>query len=123
MARLGKRDRLHQACRYLQHRWGVPVRLRVERKLPAAYRGCVGACEATQGGPPPLIRILGTVSLGAAMPTVLHEYAHAMAFARDPRAFERRSGTGGHDALFYRCLRQIENDWDYEGGASESVDF
>ena len=123
MARLSKRDRLHQCLRYLVDRFDCPARLRVEKKLPRAYRDCEGCFEITMdSGLPGLIRSRATLSLSSSVSTLLHEFAHALAFSRDSRAFDRKTDTGGHDFLFYRCLREIENDWHYREGSATSRD-
>ena len=121
--KLSKRDRLHQAERYLIWRWGLPFNLRVERKMPSGYEDCEGCCHPPEGNSEPLVRVLRTPSLSASIGTLLHEFAHVLALARDPAHLVRQSETEGHDHLFYRCLREVENDWHYFEGDFFSEDF
>lgn len=120
MKRLPTRDRLHQIKRWFEDEWGYKVRLRVERKLPKAYAGCLGCCEVGTKKEIPLVRVRLT-NRTESIATLIHELAHVIDFHRN--GWDERRKFEGHDRKWAACHHEIETRFLYEGGESDSGFF
>ena len=121
--RLPTRERLHQVLRWCVNEWGHEARMRVERKLPKGYKGCLGCVEFDEDWPkglPPLIRILKT-NRSQSVSTLLHEYSHILDAHRNGSHAGRRHE--GHDAKWRNVFHEVESRFVYEGGENESTDY
>jgi len=113
------RDRLHQICRYLCHKYRIKVRLRVEA-IPKSWK-CLGCISYDNSDLPPLIRIDKGLSKSESISTLIHEFAHAVSHRRHGCAWRREYD--GHDAEFALMQNEIENLYFYEDGDVESLEF
>jgi hypothetical protein len=121
--RLPTRERLHQIHRWACDTWDTPARLRVEKRLPKEYKGCLGCVEFPDEVPkglPPLIRVLKT-NRSQSAETYLHEFAHIVDCHRNGFAEGRKHE--GHDAAFRNVAHEVLVRFVYEGGEAESQDF
>lgn len=119
MARLNTRDRLHQVARWARHTFEIDFRLRVEKRMPREYRGCLGAVEFPDGLPP-LIRVKPT-NRSQSVDTLLHEVAHIIQIDRHGWKESRRNE--GHDRQFALVAHGVLMRFTYDGGEGESLDF
>jgi hypothetical protein len=117
--RISTRDRLHQICRYLSHKYRIKVRLRVE-SIPKDWK-CLGCISYDNSSLPPLIRIDKGLSRSESISTLIHEFAHAVSHRRHGCAWKREYE--GHDAEFALVQNEIENLYFYEDGDVESLEF
>tara|TARA_R110000751_G_scaffold205219_1_gene309460 strand:- start:45 stop:419 length:375 start_codon:yes stop_codon:yes gene_type:complete len=121
--RLPTRARLHQIHRWACHTWDTEARLRVEKRLPKYFAGCLGCCEFPDEFPkglPPLIRVLQT-NRSQSADTYLHEFAHVVDAHRN--GFSETRKHEGHDAAFRNVAHEVLVRFVYEGGEAESLDF
>ena len=121
--RLPTRARLHQILRWACHTWDTAARLRVEKRLPKAYKGCLGCVEFPDEFPkglPPLIRVLKT-NRSQSAETLLHEFAPILDAHRNGFSDSRKHE--GHDAKFRNVAHEVLVRFVYEGGEVESQDF
>jgi hypothetical protein len=103
--------------------YGYPARLRVVRKMPKKYKGCLGVVEYWEDElltSPPLIYIKRTNRTESA-DSLIHEYSHIVDLHRNGYSEDRKYD--GHDEKFRDVQYEVHSRFNYEDGATESMDF
>jgi len=117
---VSNRDRLHQIKRWLDDEFPLgAVRLRVQKKMPRGYEGCLGVFFWES----PRIVIKANLPISQAIDTLLHEWAHGR--VGYPWRGERASCTldsTEHSERFWGEMGRISNRY-ADGGQIESEDY